>query len=1030
MTAPGHPEDGERGSNAAREGVASRAASRAPSTARAQTRFGAARHSGLGRRTALLAGAGTAAIALTAGTLLYEASGTLEATLAERTAQRARESGTELRVAVATLRDDVQLLASTSFIQGIIRARGAGGIDPQDGVVEEIWRARVGAALARLLEVKPRYTEARLVSRDSADFDTVRVVRDGTRIARAAGDALRAERDDAFLSGVLEGRGGPVALDEVRLARARGQLIHPARAELRAAVPVYDASRAPGERLFGAIVLSLDVGGTLASADRPGAASTLRYAVNDRGDFLLHPEPGHAFAFEMGAPRRIQAELAGSGAAFAALPGTDDLSTFTEDTGSDRATFAFRRVRFDPLRPERFIGLVHALSHDDTAAAAQAWLARSLAVVGVVAAAVMLLVAWLCAAWSRGLVSLAAAVETYAGREAVPLPVDARDETGSIARAFASVVARLAERESRAIESEQRLRGVIETAPDAIVTIDARGIIQAVNPAVERMFQYAPDELRGRNVSCLMPAPFRDEHDGYLARHMATGASGIIGRGRAVEGLRRDGTRIPVFLSVGRFEIAGRALFTGILRDVSEIRATEASLREANADLAAQSVRATDLAALSSAAQESVAPDALARRALGEVLRVTGAVAGAIHLVEETSVRTLASVAFDTSRGPHERFEVRDGLIGQCIAERAAVRVDACPPSYFRIASGLGAHVPHVLLLCPMVRRDAVIAVLELASFDPGHLDTRGYLDAACELLASALGAARLRERESQLLAAAQRQADTLQAQQEELQSTNEELATVNDELQHRMTQLATSNDDLQNLLANLSTVVMLVGSDLKIRRFSTTAGKILNMIPGDIGRSVSYLDSVLRPTQVEQAVSETIHEMTVKEQRVRTAEGTWYTMRTSPYRTAEHAVRGAVIELTRMMPARKGDVPEVSEIEGRVLSALPFALALFDPQLRITYANKRFFEAFQLGAEILGIPLDEVWAEDPEHEAFWQALQGTSATGAAFQDLRVPHPFGRAHLPEVHCAGYRVPAEGDRAALTMLAISEAPPGG
>jgi two-component system chemotaxis sensor kinase CheA len=798
MTAPGHPEDGERGSNAAREGVASRAASRAPSTARAQTRFGAARHSGLGRRTALLAGAGTAAIALTAGTLLYEASGTLEATLAERTAQRARESGTELRVAVATLRDDVQLLASTSFIQGIIRARGAGGIDPQDGVVEEIWRARVGAALARLLEVKPRYTEARLVSRDSADFDTVRVVRDGTRIARAAGDALRAERDDAFLSGVLEGRGGPVALDEVRLARARGQLIHPARAELRAAVPVYDASRAPGERLFGAIVLSLDVGGTLASADRPGAASTLRYAVNDRGDFLLHPEPGHAFAFEMGAPRRIQAELAGSGAAFAALPGTDDLSTFTEDTGSDRATFAFRRVRFDPLRPERFIGLVHALSHDDTAAAAQAWLARSLAVVGVVAAAVMLLVAWLCAAWSRGLVSLAAAVETYAGREAVPLPVDARDETGSIARAFASVVARLAERESRAIESEQRLRGVIETAPDAIVTIDARGIIQAVNPAVERMFQYAPDELRGRNVSCLMPAPFRDEHDGYLARHMATGASGIIGRGRAVEGLRRDGTRIPVFLSVGRFEIAGRALFTGILRDVSEIRATEASLREANADLAAQSVRATDLAALSSAAQESVAPDALARRALGEVLRVTGAVAGAIHLVEETSVRTLASVAFDTSRGPHERFEVRDGLIGQCIAERAAVRVDACPPSYFRIASGLGAHVPHVLLLCPMVRRDAVIAVLELASFDPGHLDTRGYLDAACELLASALGAARLRERESQLLAAAQRQADTLQAQQEELQSTNEELEQQAEELRASREELRAINVTLE----------------------------------------------------------------------------------------------------------------------------------------------------------------------------------------------------------------------------------------
>jgi len=271
---------------------------------------------------------------------------------------------------------------------------------------------------------------------------------------------------------------------------------------------------------------------------------------------------------------------------------------------------------------------------------------------------------------------------------------------------------------------------------------------------------------------------------------------------------------------------------------------------------------------------------------------------------------------------------------------------------------------------------------------------------------------------------------EELETSKEELQSTNEELATVNDELQHRITQVATSNDDLQNLLANLSTVVMIVGSDLKIRRFSTTAEKILNMIPGDIGRSVSYLDSVLRPTQVEQAVSETINTMSVKDQRVRVAEGTWYTMRTSPYRTVEHAVRGAVIELTRMTSVKKGDIPEVSEIEGRILSALPFALVLLDPQLRITYANKRFFEVFQFGAEILGIPLDEVWAEDPEHQAFWQALQATSATGAAFQDLRVPHPFGRAQVPEVRCAGSRVAADGDRAILTLLAISEAPPSG
>src|SRR4029453_6785885 len=88
--------------------------------------------------------------------------------------------------------------------------------------------------------------------------------------------------------------------------------------------------------------------------------------------------------------------------------------------------------------------------------------------------------------------------------------------------------------------SEVRWHSVIESAVDGIIVIDARGYIEAFNPAAERIFGFSEAEVLGQNVTVLMPAPYRDEHDGYLARYLETGIAKIIGSGRDVTGLRRD----------------------------------------------------------------------------------------------------------------------------------------------------------------------------------------------------------------------------------------------------------------------------------------------------------------------------------------------------------------------------------------------------------------------------------------------------------------------------------------------------------
>lgn len=127
-------------------------------------------------------------------------------------------------------------------------------------------------------------------------------------------------------------------------------------------------------------------------------------------------------------------------------------------------------------------------------------------------------------------------------------------------------------------EKEERMRAILNTAADAIITIDRQGTIDSVNPATERMFGYPGKELVGQNIKILMPSPYRDEHDGYLARYLETGQRRIIGIGRELTGLRKDGTTFPLGLSVSEVDHLG--LFTGIIRDISDHRALQKQVLE------------------------------------------------------------------------------------------------------------------------------------------------------------------------------------------------------------------------------------------------------------------------------------------------------------------------------------------------------------------------------------------------------------------------------------------------------------------
>jgi two-component system sensor kinase FixL len=148
-----------------------------------------------------------------------------------------------------------------------------------------------------------------------------------------------------------------------------------------------------------------------------------------------------------------------------------------------------------------------------------------------------------------------------------------------VSLAAVRVSAELEHRQQQAAlaRSEAYSKAIVATAAEGIITLDARGRIESVNRAAEKMFGYEARELIGRNINVLMPEPYRDEHKSYIRRYVATGEGTICGAGREVPAQRKDGTEFPIYLAASEVALDGERCFAGIMRDISDQKKAEES---------------------------------------------------------------------------------------------------------------------------------------------------------------------------------------------------------------------------------------------------------------------------------------------------------------------------------------------------------------------------------------------------------------------------------------------------------------------
>ncbi|MBT8400537.1 MAG: PAS domain S-box protein, partial [Rhodothermia bacterium] len=140
--------------------------------------------------------------------------------------------------------------------------------------------------------------------------------------------------------------------------------------------------------------------------------------------------------------------------------------------------------------------------------------------------------------------------------------------------------------ESELVDSQAFSQAVVETAADAIITIDADNRIENFNRAAQEMFGYATKDVVGKNVSMLMPEDIRHEHDSYLAKYVSTNDSAKITAGREVTAMRKDGATFPIYLSISEVHGHPERKFVGLIRDISDQRAAENEAREHRENLA------------------------------------------------------------------------------------------------------------------------------------------------------------------------------------------------------------------------------------------------------------------------------------------------------------------------------------------------------------------------------------------------------------------------------------------------------------
>lgn len=506
---------------------------------------------------------------------------------ATRLDSRARMQAAVLDSHVRYARADLLASTGSTGLNSFLRASIAGGNNPSDQTPASLWRERFAQNLVSHLSAKPDYYQFRVIGLADGGREVVRVDRSGTggTIRIVPDHELQQKGDrDYFKHTIALGR-GEVYISPITLNQEHGVVETPRVPIIRLGTPIFG----PDGKKFGIVIINIDMRPAFAELRRSAREGGLVYLVNEAGDYLVHPDVGHEFGWELGRAYRVQDEFPDLSAATKASANT--AHEVRNGAGEDFVMGSLQtRLAGGPQ-----IMIVDSLPLDVVLASA-ATVGQSSLIGAIVAALCAGLLAVLTArSLTQPLRSLTKSLERFTGEETIKIPEGAAGEIGVLAGALKRMADAVREKTgalqqeieghrraqitiSEFAEREKLYLATVESANDAIFTVDLAGTITTWNPAAERVFGFSAAEAIGKNVSVIATPDQQEEQKNNFER---------IKRGKRLENfettrIRKDGSTVhlsynssPILSAAG--EIVGAS---AIARDITERKRSEKALQQ------------------------------------------------------------------------------------------------------------------------------------------------------------------------------------------------------------------------------------------------------------------------------------------------------------------------------------------------------------------------------------------------------------------------------------------------------------------
>ncbi|GAB4392833.1 MAG: hypothetical protein Tsb005_08530 [Gammaproteobacteria bacterium] len=340
--------------------------------------------------------------------------------------------------------------------------------------------------------------------------------------------------------------------------------------------------------------------------------------------------------------------------------------------------------------------------------------------------------------------------------------------------------------------SEAKNKAILDTAVDAIIVINEKGIIQSANYATKKLFGYNPDYLYGKNISILMPESIRKEHDSYLMNYLKTGQRKVIGIGREVVALRQDGTPFDAHLSISEVKIAGEHLFAGMVRDISQQKQQALELAKLNKNLQIQFRQKDMLNQLHNNLKGELTLEQLGEKLFSFLSSIFPILLGACYSRNENRFKLIASYALNKAQlSTRKECLIDAGLIGQVVKQKK-IYIDNYNEDYDLWGESIyGLFKPQQIILMPINNQEDTVGFIELGMRMTVDEMQIKFLKELINIAGINLASTQSRKSLEELLM-------KTKAQEDELRIANDELCKTNKILAERSKALEISKENLR----------------------------------------------------------------------------------------------------------------------------------------------------------------------------------------------------------------------------------------